>query len=112
MVLTNLFFSPPPTLAKLVDFVAYANYCNHNFVSLGLFPVVNFDNHSGCFLVLQEIMEDPYIAADGFTYEAEAIRGWLNSGHDTSPMTNLKLDHTDLVPNYALHNAIREWQQQ
>ena len=70
------------------------------------------DNHNGCFLVLQEVMEDPYIAADGFTYEEEAIRGWLNSGHDTSPMTNLKLDHTDLVPNYALHNAILEWQQQ
>ncbi|RDY03652.1 U-box domain-containing protein 32, partial [Mucuna pruriens] len=62
--------------------------------------------------IVQEVMEDPYIAADGFTYEAEAIRGWLNSGHDTSPMTNLKLDHTDLVPNYALHNAIQEWQQQ
>ncbi|KAL2324548.1 hypothetical protein Fmac_023606 [Flemingia macrophylla] len=61
--------------------------------------------------IVQEVMEDPYIAADGFTYEAEAIRGWLNSGHDTSPMTNLKLDHTDLVPNYALHNAILEWQQ-
>ncbi|XP_027364151.1 U-box domain-containing protein 32 isoform X2 [Abrus precatorius] len=62
--------------------------------------------------ILQEVMEDPYIAADGFTYEAEAISGWLNSGHDTSPMTNLKLEHTDLVPNYALHNAIQEWQQQ
>ncbi|KAK7391355.1 hypothetical protein VNO78_19770 [Psophocarpus tetragonolobus] len=62
--------------------------------------------------IVQEVMEDPYIAADGFTYEAEAIRGWLHSGHDTSPMTNLKLDHTDLVPNYALHNAILEWQQQ
>ncbi|XP_057423906.1 U-box domain-containing protein 32 isoform X2 [Lotus japonicus] len=62
--------------------------------------------------IVQEVMEDPYIAADGFTYEAEAIQGWLNSGHDTSPMTNLKLEHTDLVPNYALHNAIQEWQQQ
>ncbi|WJX14501.1 hypothetical protein P8452_04754 [Trifolium repens] len=62
--------------------------------------------------IVQEVMEDPYIAADGFTYEEEAIRGWLDSGHDTSPMTNLTLEHTDLVPNYALHNAIREWQQQ
>ncbi|KAK7279931.1 hypothetical protein RJT34_24992 [Clitoria ternatea] len=62
--------------------------------------------------IVQEVMEDPYIAADGFTYEAEAIRGWLNTGHDTSPMTNLKLEHTNLVPNYALHNAIQEWQQQ
>lgn len=56
-------------------------------------------------------MEDPYIAADGFTYEAEAIREWLDSGHNTSPMTNLQLEDTNLVPNYALHNAILEWQQ-
>ncbi|PON44186.1 Mitogen-activated protein kinase kinase kinase [Trema orientale] len=62
--------------------------------------------------ILQEIMEEPQIAADGFTYEAEAIRGWLHSGHDTSPMTNLKLEHLNLVPNYALQNAIQEWQLQ
>lgn len=57
-------------------------------------------------------MTDPHIAADGFTYEEDAIRGWLKSGHDTSPMTNLKLAHCNLVPNYALHNAIQEWQLQ
>lgn len=62
-------------------------------------------------MILQEVMEDPYIAADGYTYEAEAIQEWLHSGHNTSPMTNLKLEHTDLVPNYALQNAIQEWQQ-
>ncbi|XVF53582.1 hypothetical protein PTKIN_Ptkin05aG0109800 [Pterospermum kingtungense] len=62
--------------------------------------------------VFQEVMKDPLIAADGFTYEADAIRGWLQSGHDTSPMTNLKLEHCKLVPNYALHQAILEWQQQ
>lgn len=56
-------------------------------------------------------MKDPYIAADGFTYEADAIKGWLNSGHKTSPMTNLELEHLDLIPNYALYYAIQEWQQ-
>lgn len=62
--------------------------------------------------IFQEVMKDPYIAADGFTYEADAIKGWLNSGHKTSPMTNLKLDHCDLLPNYALYYAIQEWMQQ
>ncbi|KAL6651189.1 hypothetical protein ACP70R_010114 [Stipagrostis hirtigluma subsp. patula] len=62
--------------------------------------------------ILQEIMNNPYVAADGFTYEAEAIRGWIDSGHSTSPMTNLKLEHHQLVPNRALRSAIREWQQQ
>ncbi|KAB2001187.1 hypothetical protein ES319_D12G283600v1 [Gossypium barbadense] len=62
--------------------------------------------------IFQEVMKDPIIAADGFTYEADAIRGWLDSGHDRSPMTNLKLEHCNLVPNYALLQAIQEWQQQ
>lgn len=61
--------------------------------------------------IFQEVMKDPYIAADGFTYEGDAIKGWLNSGHKTSPMTNLELDHCDLLPNYALYYAIQEWQQ-
>lgn len=62
--------------------------------------------------IFQEVMQDPHVAADGFTYEAEALRGWLDSGHDTSPMTNLKLEHKTLVPNHALRSAIQEWLQQ
>lgn len=60
---------------------------------------------------LQEVMKDPHIAGDGFTYEGDAIKGWLQSGHNTSPMTNLKLDDCNLLPNYALLYAIQEWQQ-
>jgi len=67
-----------------------------------------FNEHL-CILVMQEIMRDPHIAADGFTYEAEALKGWLGSGHETSPMTNLKLSHHDLIPNRALCSAIQEW---
>ncbi|XP_052193096.1 U-box domain-containing protein 33 isoform X2 [Diospyros lotus] len=59
--------------------------------------------------IFQEIMQDPHVAADGYTYELEALRGWLESGHDTSPMTNLMLPHTKLVPNHALRSAIQEW---
>ncbi|CAM0944663.1 unnamed protein product [Alopecurus aequalis] len=62
--------------------------------------------------IFQEIMSDPHFAADGFTYEAEAIRAWLDSGHDTSPMTNLKLLHKVLTPNRGLRSAILEWQEQ
>ncbi|CAH8266103.1 unnamed protein product [Arabidopsis lyrata] len=56
-----------------------------------------------------EVMKDPQLAADGFTYEAEAISTWLQRGHETSPMTNKKLLHTKLVPNLALRSAIQEW---
>ncbi|GFP91512.1 U-box domain-containing protein 33 [Phtheirospermum japonicum] len=60
--------------------------------------------------IFQEIMQDPVAAADGFTYESEALKGWLES-QDTSPMTNLKLPHRDFVPNHALRSAIQEWLQ-
>ncbi|XP_078155702.1 U-box domain-containing protein 33-like isoform X2 [Carex rostrata] len=59
--------------------------------------------------IFQEVMKDPHIAADGYTYEAEAIKGWLDGGHDTSPMTNLPLLHLELTPNHALRSAIQEW---
>ncbi|KAL6647968.1 hypothetical protein ACP70R_012192 [Stipagrostis hirtigluma subsp. patula] len=38
-----------------------------------------------------EIMSDPQMASDGFTYEVEAIRHWLDDGNNRSPMTNLVL---------------------
>ncbi|KAK7262455.1 hypothetical protein RJT34_30028 [Clitoria ternatea] len=59
--------------------------------------------------ILQEIMHDPQVAADGFTYEGKAISEWLQNGHETSPMTNLKLDHLHLTPNHALRLAIQGW---
>nr|GEW52797.1 ribonuclease H-like domain, reverse transcriptase, RNA-dependent DNA polymerase [Tanacetum cinerariifolium] len=59
-----------------------------------------------------ETMQDSVVAGDGFTYKAEAIKGRLDSGHNTSPMTNLKLANSSLVPNHALRSAIQEWLQQ
>ncbi|KAK4578223.1 hypothetical protein RGQ29_028383 [Quercus rubra] len=61
--------------------------------------------------ISQDVMQDPHVAADGFTYEEKVLREWFDGGHDTSPMTNLKLEHCNLVPNYALRSAIQEWQQ-
>ncbi|KAF7140236.1 hypothetical protein RHSIM_Rhsim06G0041400 [Rhododendron simsii] len=61
--------------------------------------------------ILQDIMVDPHVAADGYTYELEAVRGWLDGGHNTSPMTNLQLPHCNIVPNHSLRSAIQEWQQ-
>ncbi|XP_022764683.1 U-box domain-containing protein 32-like isoform X4 [Durio zibethinus] len=83
--------------------------CIESVSSLGAKEPRRIPSHFVC-PIFQEVMKDPLIAADGFTYEGDAIRGWLESGHDTSPMTNLKLEHCSLVPNYALHQAIQEWQ--
>ncbi|XP_047067374.1 U-box domain-containing protein 33-like isoform X1 [Lolium rigidum] len=58
----------------------------------------------------QEIMRDPHIASDGFTYEGEAIKDWLQRGHKMSPTTYLSFTHHELIPNNALRFAIQEWQ--
>jgi hypothetical protein len=39
--------------------------------------------------ITMEVMRDPVIAADGHTYEREAIENWLRRGHRTSPQINL-----------------------
>ncbi|KAF3782459.1 U-box domain-containing protein 33 [Nymphaea thermarum] len=66
----------------------------------------------GTHVAKQEIMRDPQVAADGYTYEGDAIRGWIEGGHVTSPMTNLKLSHLNLTPNSTLRFAIQEWLEQ
>ncbi|KAJ6840463.1 U-box domain-containing protein 34 isoform X1 [Iris pallida] len=58
--------------------------------------------------ILQEVMDNPHIAADGYTYEYTAIKAWLGK-HRISPVTRLKLPHTCIIPNYSLRSAIQEW---
>lgn len=58
--------------------------------------------------ILQEVMDDPYIAADGFTYEHRAIKAWLEK-HNVSPVTKLRLQHLSIIPNYTLLSAIQQW---
>nr|DAD40932.1 TPA_asm: hypothetical protein HUJ06_015255 [Nelumbo nucifera] len=59
--------------------------------------------------ILQEVMKNPHVAADGFSYEWEAIEEWLRTGHETSPMTNLRLNHKLLTPNHTLRSLIHDW---
>ncbi|XP_048334445.2 putative U-box domain-containing protein 50 [Ziziphus jujuba] len=59
--------------------------------------------------IFQEVMENPCVAADGFSYEQKAIEEWLRMGRDTSPMTNLRLKHTLLTPNHNLRSLIQDW---
>ncbi|KAK6923842.1 Serine-threonine/tyrosine-protein kinase, catalytic domain [Dillenia turbinata] len=59
--------------------------------------------------ILREVMKNPHVAADGFSYELEAIEEWLAMGHDTSPMTNLRLKHKHLTANHTLRTLIQDW---
>ena len=53
------------------------------------------------------VMIDPVVCSDGHTYEREFIEQWLKN-NATSPLTNLKLDHTHLTPNITLRKALDE----
>jgi len=55
-----------------------------------------------------DLMDRPAVAADGHSYELEAITRWLRT-NNTSPFTRAPLHTTALVPNVALRNAIAEW---
>ncbi|XP_042430319.1 U-box domain-containing protein 34-like isoform X1 [Zingiber officinale] len=61
--------------------------------------------------ILQEVMANPYVAADGYTYEYRAIKSWLGK-YDTSPVTELRFSHRSVIPNLSLRSAIQEWKLQ
>jgi hypothetical protein len=56
-----------------------------------------------------EIMADPVVAVDGFSYERQAIESWFAHGHSTSPRTGLPLPSTKLATNHTLKVLISEW---
>ncbi|XP_037645818.1 WD repeat, SAM and U-box domain-containing protein 1-like isoform X2 [Sebastes umbrosus] len=59
--------------------------------------------------ITRELMKDPVIAADGYSYERESIESWIRGKNKTSPMTNLFLQTTILTPNRSLKMAITRW---
>lgn len=62
--------------------------------------------------ITREIMKDPYIAQDGFSYEREAIKKWFLLGRKTSPITNNPLECTQIYPNRALKMNIQQYLQE
>ncbi|CAA2968021.1 U-box domain-containing 35-like [Olea europaea subsp. europaea] len=64
-------------------------------------------NHFIC-PILKEVMSDPCVAADGYSYDRRAIEAWLEE-NGKSPTTNFPLPHNNLIPNYTLLSAIMEW---
>ena len=54
------------------------------------------------------VMVDPVVAADGFTYEREAIERWLEN-HNSSPTTNAALAHTGLTSNQTVRSLVRSF---
>ena len=61
-----------------------------------------------CCPITKDIMKYPVIAADGHTYEREAIEKWL-AQRRTSPVTNQALARTELTPNHSIKSLIAAW---
>ena len=55
-----------------------------------------------------EIMREPVIAHDGFTYERYAIESWLSS-HRLSPKTGAALQSTILIDNHGVKQLIADF---
>eukprot|EP00041_Stephanoeca_diplocostata_P043006 m.11908 g.11908 ORF g.11908 m.11908 type:complete len:456 (+) comp9173_c0_seq2:957-2324(+) len=64
-----------------------------------------------CCPITQDVLADPVIAADGFTYERAAMETWLGK-NNTSPLTGMVLSHKNLTPNLTLRTVIVAWQQE
>ncbi|KAJ0041813.1 hypothetical protein Pint_18043 [Pistacia integerrima] len=89
-----------PTLKRLKE-VADKARC-----SASKFPCVAPD-HFICPL-LKDVMSDPCVAADGYSYDRKAMEEWLRND-DESPITHLPLSNKNLLPNYSLLSAIEDW---
>ena len=71
--------------------------------------VIDQEQHvnSSC-LDVQELLMDPVIATDGYTYEKAALQQWLHC-QKTSPVTGGSLD-IRVVPNRSIKTIIAEVQ--
>ncbi|KAJ4894770.1 U-box domain-containing protein 51 [Raphanus sativus] len=58
--------------------------------------------------ITKDVMDNPCVASDGYTYEKRAIIEWLEKNHK-SPMTDLPFTNQTLLPNQSLLSAIKEW---
>jgi len=60
--------------------------------------------------ITYEVMKDPVVAADGYSYERSAIETYFKSSPSArSPMTGSQLPNKTLVVNQALRIMINDW---
>ena len=57
-------------------------------------------------IITQDLMEEPIIAEDGYSYEKESIVRWMREHRNQSPMTRQAMDPGKLIPNRNLKDAI------
>lgn len=57
--------------------------------------------------ITQDVMRDPVVAADGFTYERDAVMTAFRNKRFVSPMTNKLLENETLIPNHTLRQIMQ-----
>ncbi|KAH7330116.1 hypothetical protein BKA65DRAFT_51346 [Rhexocercosporidium sp. MPI-PUGE-AT-0058] len=58
--------------------------------------------------ISRDVMEDPVFTCDGFTFDRNAIERWFQV-RDSSPLTGLILENTELRSNGELSIRIKHW---
>lgn len=80
---------------------------NHIFNILNLLHSIIIMEHLITCPITKCIMKNPVTAADGFTYEKQAIQKWFMN-HDKSPMTN-KLINKRIIESITMKQIIEEY---
>ena len=95
-------------------------YNNNKFILNGGMKEVEFELHGTTLTVdmpndficpiIHEIMENPVVTCDGYSYERIAITQWLTIRR-TNPVTNQPLVNINLIPNHSLRGAITDFKE-
>eukprot|EP00210_Caulerpa_lentillifera_P006977 g6672.t1 len=64
-------------------------------------------DHCICCPITMDVMKDPVIAADGYTYERKSIEQWLRQKKE-SPVTRQPISSSALIPNMAIKHLIHK----
>jgi len=89
-------FEMTKEILRKEDLIALQAYCPDKILDEYICPITG------------EILYDPVMSEDGNTFERIAIECWFEK-HDTSPVTNLKLNSKNLIPNKTLKKLIKEF---
>ena len=93
----------------------YLKYKNSKFILNGGMKENEFELHGITLIadlpdnyfcpITSEIMENPVVTCDGYSYEKSSIIRWFTIKR-TNPITNQLLENTNLIPNHTLKGVI------
>ena len=62
--------------------------------------------------ITQELLEDPVIAEDGFSYERIAMERWFSTGKTRSPVTSERMEGRTLTENKVMKAMIQNYRRE